>query len=120
MFFCAVLSGPTWPNSEIFIYISFLFLEIAVGLYFPAIGYVRGEVIPDGLRANIMNWFRVPMNIITCGGLIGMHKLSNSHANQIMFLLCAALSILGLVISLVFSRMMKRTPAESTKEDLLT
>ncbi|CAG7663056.1 unnamed protein product [Allacma fusca] len=120
MFFCGFLSGPTWPNSEIFIYTSFLFLETAVGLYFPSIGYVRGEVIPDGLRANIMNWFRVPMNIITCGGLIGMHKLNTLYANQIMFLLCGALSILGLMISLVFSRMMKRSPIESTKEDLLT
>ena len=116
MFFCAFLTGPTWLNGEIFVYLAFLLLETAVGLYFPSVGYLRGEHIPDGLRANIMNWFRVPMNIITCGGLIGMHKVNSMYANQLMFLLCGCLAFLGLLISLQFSRMTKRT--DSSKEPL--
>ena len=62
-------------------FLAFLLLEISVGLYFPCIGisllsrfyycahiklsfcfftgFLRSQVIPESLRANIMNWFRV-------------------------------------------------------------
>ena len=39
-------------------FIAFLVLEVAIGMYFPAISYLRGVVIPESNRANVMNWFR--------------------------------------------------------------
>lgn len=84
-------------------YLGFLGLEISVGLYFPCIGRLRGEIIPDNLRANIMNWFRVPMNIITCGCLVGMHYFEHPNAIQYMFALCAISSAVGYKIAKYFS-----------------
>lgn len=64
-FICAVSSAPGMPSEwKLVTYWAFILLEISVGLYFPCIGRLRGETIPDNLRANIMNWFRVPMNIV--------------------------------------------------------
>lgn len=51
-------------------FFSFIIYEISIGLYFPAIGYLRGRVIPEKYRASVTNWFRVPMNIFTCFGLL--------------------------------------------------
>jgi len=67
MFACSVLNNPADPSAPvpetawidlrmILLFVSFLVLEIGVGMYFPTVGYLRGEIIPEGLRANIMNW----------------------------------------------------------------
>ena len=39
-------------------FLAFLLLEVAIGMYFPAISYLRSQVIPESHRANVMNWFR--------------------------------------------------------------
>ena len=39
-------------------FIAFLLLEVGIGMYFPAISYLRSQVIPESHRANVMNWFR--------------------------------------------------------------
>ncbi|CAG0921806.1 unnamed protein product [Notodromas monacha] len=68
----------------------FLLLEISVGIYFPAISTLRSHVVPESHRAGIMNWFRVPMNIVTCFSLI-LAKKSNAHK---VFAGCALLAVL--------------------------
>jgi MFS family permease len=69
---------------------AFILLEICVGMYYPAIGSLRSQVVPEQYRANIINWFRVPMNLITCGGLLFLHRGAESSAetNKHMFLVC--------------------------------
>jgi len=63
MFGCAFFTNPVdgaaagSTSRMLLLFGLFMVLEVAVGMYFPSIGYLRGEVIPDGLRANIMNWY---------------------------------------------------------------
>merc|ERR1712013_456002 len=76
-------------------FLAFLLLEIAIGMYFPAISYLRSQVIPESHRANVMNWFRVPMNIITCGALLCLHVDAISNDKRIVFGACLLLSGLG-------------------------
>ena len=45
-------------------YILFLLIELFCGIYFPAMGYLRTKVLPAAHHATIMNWFRVPLNVI--------------------------------------------------------
>lgn len=116
---CGITSAPEFQKDFVSVsFISFLLLEISVGMYFPCIGRLRGETIPDKLRANIMNWFRVPMNIITCGALLGMHAFQNDggRANQIVFLSCALSSFIGYLISVSFSKIIV---PRSLEEDFL-
>ncbi|ODM98400.1 Molybdate-anion transporter [Orchesella cincta] len=118
MLVCAITSSPELEKDLVSVsFLSFLLLEVSVGMYFPCIGRLRGETIPDSLRANIMNWFRVPMNIITCGALLGMHATGkSSRANQVIFLLCALSSFLGYLLSVSFSKIPKPS---SNEEDYL-
>ena len=77
-------------------FIAFLALEVAIGMYFPAMSYLKSQIIPEGHRANVMNWFRVPMNIITCTALMSLNLEFFAHDKRLMFGICFILSLLGL------------------------
>jgi hypothetical protein len=80
-------------------------------MYFPAISYLRGVVIPESNRANVMNWFRlnindfykhaqcfnprVPMNVITCGALLCLHVDAISKDKRIVFAACFVFAVTG-------------------------
>ncbi|KFM79688.1 hypothetical protein X975_13749, partial [Stegodyphus mimosarum] len=89
---CAIATSFEETNVSI-AYASFLVLEIAVGIYFPSIGYIKSECIPESHRANIMNWFRVPLNIITCIILLSLHGEINTSGNCVIFLLCSGMML---------------------------
>merc|ERR1712055_904113 len=93
---CCVTTRPgaTYVDTVVS-FLAFLVLEVAIGMYFPAISYLRSQVIPETHRANIMNWFRVPMNIITCGALLCLHVETISEDKRIVFGACLLLSVLG-------------------------
>lgn len=48
----------------------FCLFEGACGIYFPAMGMLKAEYIPDDTRSTIMNLARVPLNAIVCITLI--------------------------------------------------
>ena len=70
--------------------------------------FLKSQVIPEGHRANVMNWFRVPMNMIMCGALLSLHADVFAQDKRIMFMMCLGLSILGIVICSTFSRIMAK------------
>ncbi|XP_054721008.1 molybdate-anion transporter-like [Uloborus diversus] len=91
---CGSALATSFPETNVFVaYASFLLLEVAVGIYFPAIGYIKSECIPESHRANIMNWFRVPLNIITCIILLSLHGEVNSSGNCVIFILCSGMML---------------------------
>ncbi|KAK3930317.1 Molybdate-anion transporter [Frankliniella fusca] len=47
-------------------YVAFLVFEVSVGIYFPAWGYLAGRTVPEDIRASVVSWFRLPMNLLTC------------------------------------------------------
>ncbi len=81
---------------------AFLLLELSLGMYFPAISYAKSQVIPEAYRANVMNWFRVPMNVITCATLLCLHIDWIAADKRIVFGGCFVLAILGVVIAGAF------------------
>jgi hypothetical protein len=95
------------------IFIAFLLYEIAVGMYFPAIGYLRSQIIPEQYRASIANWYRVPMNIFTCISLLWLKDITHIH-NELsfdgtvsslkVFLMCFTL----LFAAIMFCKLLKR------------
>ncbi|GIX90779.1 molybdate-anion transporter [Caerostris darwini] len=106
---CALASSYHNINISIASF-SFFLLEIAVGIYFPAIGYIKSECIPESHRANIMNWFRVPLNVITCIILLSLHGERNAGGNVVIFLISSAMM---LCCSLIMVKIMKILPQVS-------
>jgi hypothetical protein len=75
-------------------------------MYFPAMSYLKSQVIPESHRANVMNWFRVPMNLITCTALLSLNLEILAHDKRAMFVFCFCLAIVGIFISTSFIRVM--------------
>jgi len=45
-------------------YVGFILFEAAVGLYFPTIGTLKAEIVPENVRTTMYNLFYIPMNIM--------------------------------------------------------
>ena len=109
MTICCLTAGPDRGMLDMTIlYVAFLMLEVAFGMYFPAMSFLKSQIIPEGHRANVMNWFRVPMNVITCSALLCLKIDALAHDKRIMFALCLILCCLGLLAWSRFNKMTER------------
>jgi len=103
MAICCVTARPGATDLDTIIsFLAFLLLEVGIGMYFPAISYLRSQVIPESHRANVMNWFRVPMNVITCGALLCLHVDWVSRDKRLVFGACLLLCLIGSMMSSKF------------------
>ncbi|XP_014784952.1 molybdate-anion transporter [Octopus bimaculoides] len=103
---CVISTNPTHPNTALS-FTSFLIFEVGVGLYFPAMGFLRNNIIPETHRTNIMNWFRIPLNLISCIVLLLLHEDVFQHGNRMIFVVCVGLQALALVCSVRFVKIAK-------------
>ncbi len=109
MVVCCLFGGPKRQvNHMIVLYGAFLILEVAIGMYFPAMSYLKSQVIPESHRANVMNWFRVPMNVITCLALLSLNLDSLRDDKRILFAFCFGLTAIGVYVTTLFMRTMSR------------
>ncbi|XP_041366687.1 molybdate-anion transporter-like [Gigantopelta aegis] len=114
---CVFSNHPSSRNMTV-TYIALLCFEFAVGLYFPAMGCLRSHIIPDTHRYSIMNWFRVPINLITCVVLMLLHEDVFQHGNRMIFVICVVLLFLGLLCGLRFVKLSKDD--DELKQTLVT
>ncbi|CAB1330114.1 unnamed protein product [Coregonus sp. 'balchen'] len=73
-FFMLIFStapGQTRPHESL---LAFLLLELDSGLYFPAVSFLQGRVIPEEKRAGVLAWFRLPLHLMACLGLLAFHR----------------------------------------------
>ena len=96
--FLAALASANHPRTS---FLLFLVTEILCGIYFPTMGTLRSKVLPPSLHSDIMNWFRVPLNIIASIVLLVLHDSHSSHGITQMFLLNAALLLCGGICSVL-------------------
>jgi len=110
---CCFTTRPTkGPADGVISFFSFLALEVGFGMYFPTISSLRSKVVPESHRASVMNWFRVPMNCITCGALMCLSIEAVSKDKRIVFAFCLALSVIGIVLCSRFSKLLNSTDAK--------
>uniref|UniRef100_A0A3B1IH99 Molybdate-anion transporter n=1 Tax=Astyanax mexicanus TaxID=7994 RepID=A0A3B1IH99_ASTMX len=93
--------GQPRPKESLF---AFLLLELACGLYFPAVSFLQGRVIPMERRAGVLTWFRLPLNLLACLGLLALHgEVSGTGGGEAgsgtrhMFGGCAAMMLAALL-----------------------
>lgn len=66
-------------------FMAFLIFEFCCGLYFPTIGVLKSEVVPEHVRTTMYNFYRIPLNAVVVGLL-----LSNISMIRV-FILCGVL-----------------------------
>jgi MFS family permease len=76
---------------------SFCVFELCVGVYMPCIGYLKGRLIEDGVRARVYGVLRVPLNLFVVVAL-GLIKEGDEYRNFV-FEVCSGLLV---VTSIVF------------------
>lgn len=103
------LEPSTMSSMSLLCLSAFLVYEFSVGMYYPAMGYLRSRVFPEECRASLSNWFRVPMNIITCLTLLvnagnRAKEVSSLKKFQILFSLCTIMLVGAICISVIFAK----------------
>ena len=71
--------------------LAFLVFEVAVGVYFPALGVLKSKLVPDTHRSTIYNLFRVPLNLLVLAVLLSRAPGKIIFAASAALLACAAL-----------------------------
>lgn len=64
-FFLAARAGSEQSTFWIF-----CLYEAAVGLYWPCMGYLKGRLIDDGIRAQVYSILRIPLNVFVVVSLL--------------------------------------------------
>eukprot|EP00741_Cyanophora_paradoxa_P002968 tig00000655_g2881.t1 len=73
--------------------LSFLIFEVCCGIFWPCLGTMRSKYVPEEVRATIMNFFRVPLNLFVVTVLLEVEKMST----QSVFMFCTALLVVAAV-----------------------
>jgi len=60
----SLLMPIVFPGNQLVIFSGFIIFEICVGIFWPSMGTMRDRYVPEATRATIMNFFRVPLNLI--------------------------------------------------------
>ena len=103
---CVLTTHPDNTNTNA-VYMAFLLIEIAVGIYYPAMSLIRGKLVPETKLRSILNWFRVPLNLIACIILMALHDDTFRHGNRLIFVVNAALLAVASLCSIKFLGMVR-------------
>jgi len=126
------LSVPVFmPDAQLVMFIAFLIFEFCIGVFWPAMATMRSKYVPEEARATVMNYFRIPLNLIVvvillrdfplkvifigCVGfltlagfsMVFLHKLTLNHVKQ--------LSIANVLT--VPQHSVKSAPADDSKDN---
>jgi len=72
-------------------FVAFLMFEFCCGLYFPSMGVLKSEIVPENIRTTMYNIYRIPLNAVVVGLLLTSISLTKC------FLFCSVLLTFALV-----------------------
>merc|ERR550514_2718719 len=73
-------------------FVAFLVFEACVGLYFPMMGTLKGDIVPEDMRSTIYNIYRLPLNIVVLMPLLMNFSISTTFAVTTSILAVSCLS----------------------------
>merc|ERR1719191_695509 len=59
-------------------FFAFLAFEMTVGIYFPMMGTLKSNIVPEEARSTIYNLFRMPLNVIVVGVLLAKVQMKTA------------------------------------------
>mmetsp|Transcript_43519 Transcript_43519/g.83549 ORF Transcript_43519/g.83549 Transcript_43519/m.83549 type:complete len:471 (+) Transcript_43519:59-1471(+) len=72
-------------------FLAFLVFEMMVGLYFPMMGTLKGDIVPEDMRSTIYNIYRVPLNVIVMLPLLMNFSIATTFAVTTVSLISAVI-----------------------------
>jgi hypothetical protein len=79
---------------------AFILFEVAVGIYWPAAGVLKAQVVPESCRATLYSIFRLPLNAIVFLCLLFINRAEATLMATSVLLLAATMFAVGLTITL--------------------
>eukprot|EP00802_Teleaulax_amphioxeia_P013564 Tamp_13616.p1 GENE.Tamp_13616~~Tamp_13616.p1 ORF type:complete len:472 (-),score=126.06 Tamp_13616:287-1588(-) len=81
-------------SSGVLALVCFFIFEAACGIYFPSMGIIKSQYVPEEVRATLYNVFRVPLNVIVVVVLANLGSISDNSVFCICGFLLAAAGLL--------------------------
>lgn len=81
------------PRSEQTTFWLFCLFEACVGMYWPCMGYLKGQLIEDGLRAQLYSILRVPLNLFV---VVSLYLTGDGDAYGKVFAVCSRLLLVAI------------------------
>ena len=113
----------THPSREfpVVSFTAFLMFEVMSGVYFPVMVDLKHKIELDKLDLAVTTWFRVPLNLLACAGLIFSHSSSNANGTRNLFACFVVIIAFAVAFSLKFTKSSRGHKIQSTEtEELLT
>jgi MFS family permease len=79
-------------------FIPFLIFEVCCGLYWPCFGTLRGSYLPERSRSTVMNFFRVPLNLLVVLTLVRVDLLAEESVFLIIAFQLGLATLLQLIL----------------------
>ncbi len=76
------------PKSEQLTFWIFCVFEATVGMYWPCMGYLKGRLIDDGIRAQVYSILRIPLNLFV---VLSLLVTGDGDAYGLVFSACSTL-----------------------------
>ncbi|CAF3621521.1 unnamed protein product [Rotaria sordida] len=82
------------PYNQGIMFTAFLIFEFCVGVFWPAMATMRSKYVPEEARATVLNYFRIPLNLIVVIILLKDFHLKFIFMSCVFFLILAGISML--------------------------
>jgi len=96
---CVLSTAPT-SEFPVLSYCAFLLFEFASGMYFPAMSDIKKDMELEKDGSSATRWFRVPLNLFACAGLLLLHSSTNTTGTKNLFACCFAAVMVAFIISI--------------------
>lgn len=94
-------------------FVAFLAFEACVGMYFPLIGQLKGDIVPEDMRATIYNLYRLPLNVFVLLPLLLNFSITFTFIVTSVTLGCSTFCCVGLS---TMRREKLPTPSQSAQD----
>ncbi len=88
--------------------------ELICGFYFPIMRTLREKVLPEEHRLSVINWFRVPLTVISSLALLFLHDASGGIPE--IFVFCGVMMMIAFVCSFRFATNTSSSEHENSTE----
>merc|ERR1711904_386170 len=73
-------------------FLAFLGFEACVGMYFPTMGTLKGDIVPEDMRSTIYNIYRLPLNVLVLMPLLMNFSITTTFMVTTAILILASVS----------------------------